>query len=39
VKEHLILSTFIARKNMGLMSEAACPKVADPGAVIVKQSS
>jgi 16S rRNA (cytidine1402-2'-O)-methyltransferase len=33
--EHLY-QTVIGGKNMGLMSEAGCPGVADPGAVIVK---
>lgn len=37
VSEHLkMLQACIEGKNMGLMSEAGCPGVADPGAVIVK---
>ena len=37
VKEHLsFIQPLLAGKNMGLMSEAGCPGVADPGAVIVK---
>jgi 16S rRNA (cytidine1402-2'-O)-methyltransferase len=36
-KEHLnFIEPLLAGKNMGLMSEAGCPGVADPGAVIVK---
>lgn len=36
-KEHLsFIQPLLAGKNMGLMSEAGCPGVADPGAVIVK---
>ena len=36
-KEHLeFIKPLLAGKNMGLMSEAGCPGVADPGAVIVK---
>ncbi len=35
--EHLsMIAPLLAGKNMGLMSEAGCPGVADPGAVIVK---
>lgn len=35
--EHLsFIQPLLAGKNMGLMSEAGCPGVADPGAVIVK---
>lgn len=37
VKEHLaMIQPCLEGKNMGLMSEAGCPGVADPGAVIVK---
>jgi 16S rRNA (cytidine1402-2'-O)-methyltransferase len=37
VKEHLIfIQPLLEGKNVGLMSEAGCPGVADPGAVIVK---
>jgi 16S rRNA (cytidine1402-2'-O)-methyltransferase len=37
VKEHLdFIQPLLQGKNMGLMSEAGCPGVADPGAVIVK---
>ncbi len=37
VKEHLdFIKPLLQGKNMGLMSEAGCPGVADPGAVIVK---
>lgn len=37
VKEHLdFIKPLLEGKNMGLMSEAGCPGVADPGAVIVK---
>lgn len=37
VSEHLqMIQACLAGKNMGLMSEAGCPGVADPGAVIVK---
>jgi 16S rRNA (cytidine1402-2'-O)-methyltransferase len=37
VKEHLdFIKPLFEGKNMGLMSEAGCPGVADPGAVIVK---
>ena len=36
-REHLsFIQPLLAGKNMGLMSEAGCPGVADPGAVIVK---
>ena len=36
-KEHLtMIQPLLEGKNMGLMSEAGCPGVADPGAVIVK---
>lgn len=36
-KEHLdFIKPLLKGKNMGLMSEAGCPGVADPGAVIVK---
>jgi len=36
-KEHLsFIQPLLTGKNMGLMSEAGCPGVADPGAVIVK---
>lgn len=36
-KEHLdFIKHLLEGKNMGLMSEAGCPGVADPGAVIVK---
>ena len=36
-KEHLaMIQPLLEGKNMGLMSEAGCPSVADPGAVIVK---
>lgn len=36
-KEHLdFINPLLEGKNMGLMSEAGCPGVADPGAVIVK---
>ncbi|VXB57295.1 conserved hypothetical protein [Flavobacterium sp. 9R] len=36
-KEHLaMIKPLLEGKNMGLMSEAGCPGVADPGAVIVK---
>jgi 16S rRNA (cytidine1402-2'-O)-methyltransferase len=36
-KEHLdFIKPLLDGKNMGLMSEAGCPGVADPGAVIVK---
>lgn len=36
-KEHLdFIKPLLEGKNMGLMSEAGCPGVADPGAVIVK---
>jgi 16S rRNA (cytidine1402-2'-O)-methyltransferase len=36
-KEHLnFIEPLLSGKNMGLMSEAGCPGVADPGAVIVK---
>jgi 16S rRNA (cytidine1402-2'-O)-methyltransferase len=36
-KEHLaMMQPLLEGKNMGLMSEAGCPGVADPGAVIVK---
>jgi 16S rRNA (cytidine1402-2'-O)-methyltransferase len=35
--EHLgMIQACLAGKNMGLMSEAGCPGIADPGAVIVK---
>lgn len=37
VSEHLeFIQPLLQGKNMGLMSEAGCPGVADPGAVIVK---
>ncbi|PIF62029.1 MULTISPECIES: SAM-dependent methyltransferase [unclassified Flavobacterium] len=37
IKEHLdFIKPLLEGKNMGLMSEAGCPGVADPGAVIVK---
>lgn len=37
VSEHIaMLQPCLEGKNMGLMSEAGCPGVADPGAVIVK---
>ncbi|UOK42545.1 MULTISPECIES: SAM-dependent methyltransferase [Flavobacterium] len=37
VKEHNeFIKPLLEGKNMGLMSEAGCPGVADPGAVIVK---
>jgi 16S rRNA (cytidine1402-2'-O)-methyltransferase len=37
VKEHLdFIKPLLEGKSMGLMSEAGCPGVADPGAVIVK---
>jgi 16S rRNA (cytidine1402-2'-O)-methyltransferase len=37
IKEHLqMIQPCLNGKNMGLMSEAGCPGVADPGAVIVK---
>ncbi len=37
VKEHLMMiQPCLEGKNMGLMSEAGCPGVADPGAAIVK---
>ena len=37
VKEHLdFIKPLLEGKNVGLMSEAGCPGVADPGAVIVK---
>ena len=37
VSEHTkMLQPCLERKNVGLMSEAGCPGVADPGAVIVK---
>lgn len=37
VKEHLdFIKPLLEGKHMGLMSEAGCPGVADPGAVIVK---
>jgi 16S rRNA (cytidine1402-2'-O)-methyltransferase len=37
IKEHLdFIKPLLSGKNMGLMSEAGCPGVADPGAVIVK---
>ena len=37
VKEHLdFIKPLLQGKNVGLMSEAGCPGVADPGAVIVK---
>jgi 16S rRNA (cytidine1402-2'-O)-methyltransferase len=37
VKEHQdFIQPLLEGKNMGLMSEAGCPGVADPGAVIVK---
>jgi 16S rRNA (cytidine1402-2'-O)-methyltransferase len=37
VKEHLsFIQPLLEGKNVGLMSEAGCPGVADPGAVIVK---
>lgn len=37
VAEHLnMIQPLLEGKNMGLMSEAGCPGVADPGAVIVK---
>ena len=37
VKEHLdFIKPLLDGKNIGLMSEAGCPGVADPGAVIVK---
>ena len=36
-KEHLdFIKPLLEGKNMGLMSEAGCPGIADPGAVIVK---
>lgn len=36
-KEHLdFIKPLLEGKNMGLLSEAGCPGVADPGAVIVK---
>lgn len=36
-KEHLaMIQPLLKGKNMGLMSEAGCPGVADPGAVIIK---
>lgn len=36
-KEHLdFIKPLLEGKNMGLMSEAGCPGVADPGAVIVR---
>jgi len=36
-KEHLsFIQPLLEGKNLGLMSEAGCPGVADPGAVIVK---
>jgi 16S rRNA (cytidine1402-2'-O)-methyltransferase len=36
-KEHLdFIKPLVEGKNVGLMSEAGCPGVADPGAVIVK---
>ncbi len=36
-REHLsFIQPLLEGKNMGLMSEAGCPGVADPGAVIVK---
>jgi 16S rRNA (cytidine1402-2'-O)-methyltransferase len=37
IKEHLdFIKPLLEGQNMGLMSEAGCPGVADPGAVIVK---
>jgi 16S rRNA (cytidine1402-2'-O)-methyltransferase len=37
IKEHLdFIQPLLEGKNVGLMSEAGCPGVADPGAVIVK---
>ncbi|OCB78042.1 SAM-dependent methyltransferase [Flavobacterium crassostreae] len=37
IKEHLdFVKPLLEGKNVGLMSEAGCPGVADPGAVIVK---
>lgn len=37
IKEHLsMIQACLEGKNIGLMSEAGCPGVADPGAVIVK---
>jgi 16S rRNA (cytidine1402-2'-O)-methyltransferase len=37
IKEHLdFIKPLLEGKNVGLMSEAGCPGVADPGAVIVK---
>ena len=37
IKDHLqMLQPCLEGKNIGLMSEAGCPGVADPGAVIVK---
>jgi 16S rRNA (cytidine1402-2'-O)-methyltransferase len=37
VKEHQdFIKPLLEGKNIGLMSEAGCPGVADPGAVIVK---
>lgn len=37
IREHLdFIKPLLDGKNMGLMSEAGCPGVADPGAVIVK---
>ena len=37
IKDHLqMIQPCLNGKNMGLMSEAGCPGVADPGAVIVK---
>ncbi len=37
VKEHLsFIQPLLEGKNLGLMSEAGCPGVADPGAIIVK---
>ncbi len=37
VNEHLgMIQPCLEGKNMGLMSEAGCPGIADPGAVIVK---
>jgi len=35
-EHHAFIKPLLEGKNMGLMSEAGCPGVADPGAVIVK---
>jgi 16S rRNA (cytidine1402-2'-O)-methyltransferase len=35
--QHHFLNSLLAGKNMGLMSEAGCPGVADPGAEVVNE--